>query len=82
MNWGLLGTAPVKAMDHDDSKLLLFKPWMGIDRIPVIEDVGVVADWGGLVELLPSRESGWERGSDDIIPLPEPGMVLRPSASV
>ncbi|NMO15908.1 hypothetical protein HPC49_24190 [Pyxidicoccus fallax] len=66
-------------MDHDDFNVKHFKAKVGFDRIPDVEDadVGVVADWGGLVELLPSRESGWEPVSDDIMPLLNPGKVLR-----
>ncbi|NMO15906.1 hypothetical protein HPC49_24180 [Pyxidicoccus fallax] len=66
-------------MDVNDLKLKLFKEQVGFDRIPVVEDadVGVVADWGGLAELLPSRENGWEPGPDALVPLPKSGMVLR-----
>lgn len=78
MSGGLLGAAPVKAMDLDKLKVDAFKARVGFDTIPDIEDadVGVVADWGGILELLPSRESGWEPGTDAIMPT-RPGVVLR-----
>ncbi|AEI64913.1 hypothetical protein [Corallococcus macrosporus] len=74
----LLGATPVKAMDFDELKRKAFKARVGFDRIPTVEDadVGVVADWGGIQELLPSSETGWEPGADSIMPL-NPGMVLR-----
>lgn len=78
MSWSLLGATPVKAMDIDELKLKDFKSRVGFDRIPAVEDadVGVVADWGGIQELLPASENGWEPGTDAVMPL-KPGMVLR-----
>jgi hypothetical protein len=78
MRWSLLGTAPLGTMDLDELKLNHFKARVGFDKLPDVQDadVGVVADWGSIQELLPSRESGWEAGTDTVMPLKH-GMVLR-----
>lgn len=53
-------------------KMKEFKERIGFDRLvfDLNPDVGVVADWDGLHEYLPTREAGWEPFSEHVSAFP------------
>ncbi|NMO14613.1 hypothetical protein HPC49_03815 [Pyxidicoccus fallax] len=78
LGWALCGTASGEPMLVNPRKLNEFKERIGFDQLVVSAnpDIGVVADWDGVKEYLPTREAGWEPFSEDVSMLPG-GLVTR-----
>ncbi|WP_163786463.1 hypothetical protein [Myxococcus vastator] len=53
-------------------KLTEFEDQLGYEQVFCIPDpdVGVVADWDGVKEFLPTQGAGWEAFSEDVYVLP------------
>lgn len=78
LGWGFSGAARGESMFVNPQKLKEFKARIGFDKIvdSPDPDVGVIADWDGAKEYLPTPEAGWKTFSDDIATL-SGGLVMR-----
>jgi hypothetical protein len=72
LGWAFAGTALGEPMLVNPKALNEFKQRIGFDQLAVSRDpdVGVVADWDGVKEHLPTRAAGWEPFSEDVSTLP------------
>jgi hypothetical protein len=78
LGWGLNDASAREPMLVSEQKLNAFKEKIGFSEIvdAPTPDTGVVADWDGVLALLPSKDGGWELTSDEVTPM-KPGLVRR-----